>query len=399
MSTSIKLVLKKEKLRADGTAPVYLRATANRKSVYTATGIYLRPRDWNETRQEVRANHDLAVAYNSQLADRLNDARTAALDAQSAAAVKAAISGPTGSATAYFERHIERLTRAGQYWQTRHFSVTLGHFRAALGEDVRWAELDRAALERFEAYLRVTAGNAANTRRNHLKRLRRVIKEAIRDSEISAADDPFLSYTPPRAAPVHRRRLTLAEIRSLAALDLAVGSSEAIARDAFLLSLYGAGIRAGDVAALRASDVRDGRLSYQMMKTGARVTVTLPPEGRAIAERYAATASERGGLLLPLIQPADTRDPVRLRQATNRANSRLNGALKRVAARAELGDGLTMHIARHSFADLARRSGGSLFDVSRALGHTSLAVTQGYLASLDDEAADRLSGVMWTPDA
>ena len=396
MAASAKLVLRTAKTRADGQAPVYLRVTVDRKTRFTATGILVHPRDWNERKQQVRASHDLADTYNHTLADLLNDARTAVLGAPSAKAVKESLSGTAGSLTGYFERHIERLETAGQYWQRRHFQVTLNYLRAALGQDILWAEMDRGTLERFERHLRVTAKNGPNTARNHLKRLRRVYKEALRDGVVRAGDNPFETYSPPKAAAVHRRKLTLDEINALAAVDLAEGSPEELARDVFLFALYGAGIRASDVAALRAADVRDGRLSYTMMKTGHSVVVTLPPPGRAIAERYAATAGERGGLLFPLIRPADTRDPVELRKATNRANSRVNGALKRVAAKAGLGDGLTMHIARHSFADLARRSGGSLFDVSKALGHSSLTVTQTYLASLDQEAADRLAGAMWS---
>ncbi|PAP75070.1 site-specific integrase [Rubrivirga marina] len=397
MAASVKLVLRTQKTRADGLAPVYLRATANRKSRFTSTGIYVRPRDWNDRRQEVRSSCDLADAYNRRLGELLNDARSAALDASSAGTVVAALTGPAGSATGYFERHVGRLDEAGRYWQHKHFGVTLGHLRAALGQDVLWAELDRDALGRFEAHLRVRAKNAPNTIRNHMKRLRRVVREAIREGELEAGQDPFLTYTPPRAAPVHRRKLTMPEIRALADAELPEGSTEALARDVFLFSFYGAGVRASDLAALRATDVRGGRLRYRMMKTGETVTVGLPPEGRAIAERYAETAADRGGLLFPLITAADTRDPVRLRRSANRANSRINAALKRAASGVEVDDtGLTMHVARHSFADLARRRGGSLFDVSRALGHSSLSTTQAYLASLDQEAADRLAGIMWT---
>jgi integrase len=126
--------------------------------------------------------------------------------------------------------------------------------------------------------------------------------------------------------------------------------------------------------------------------------VTLPPAAVQIAERYAPTAGERGGFLFPFLTERDARDGVTLRKAANRCNSRVNGALKRLAPKAAPAldaDGLTFHIARHSYADLARRSGGQLHDVSKALGHSSLATTPAYRASFDREAADRLAGAMW----
>jgi hypothetical protein len=277
MSTSVKLVLRASKVRADGTAPVYLRVTANGKSAFTATGINVRPRDWNETRQEVRAWHDLAAAYNARLADLLNAARTAALDAPSAVAVKAALTGTAGSMISYFERHVERTRTAGQHWQGQHFAVTLNHVRAALGTDVLWSEVDRGAIERFERYLRVERKNQPNTVRNHLKRLRRVYREALRDGVIRPNDDPFTAYKAPKAAPVHRRKLTLEQVRALAAAPAPEGSTAAVARDAFVFAFYAAGMRFSDVACVKASDLKDGRrLEYKMMKTGTVVSVTLP---------------------------------------------------------------------------------------------------------------------------
>lgn len=399
MSINVKATLLGRKTRADGTAPIYLRFSANGRSSYKATGIAVRPADWNAQRQQVRASCDLATAYNARIKDLLHAAVAASLAAPTARAVKSTLegAGAAGSATDYFAAHVARLEQGGRYWQAKHFGVTLNHLRAALGANVLWAELDRKAVERFEAWLRDEAKNKPNTVRNHLKRLRRVIKEAVKEGGLPPASDPFLTYTPPAGAKVRRRKLTADEIRALADVQLADGTTEALARDVFLFALYGAGVRASDVAALRAKDVRDGRMTYTMMKTGTPVAVTLPEAGRAIAERYAATAKSRGGLLFPLIAPADARDPNRLRKAANRANSRINGALKRLAPKAGLDpEGLTMHIARHSFADLARRKGGNLHDVSKALGHSSLAVTQGYLASLDVDAPDRLAALMWT---
>lgn len=57
--------------------------------------------------------------------------------------------------------------------------------------------------------------------------------------------------------------------------------------------------------------------------------------------------------------------------------------------------GLSFHVARHSFADFARRQSGDLYAVSKALGHTSLQVTQNYLRSFDKDAVDKLAKSLW----
>ena len=41
---------------------------------------------------------------------------------------------------------------------------------------------------------------------------------------------------------------------------------------------------------------------------------------------------------------------------------------------------LTFHIARHTWADLARKSGRDVYEISRGLAHSGLGVTERYLA-------------------
>ena len=54
-----------------------------------------------------------------------------------------------------------------------------------------------------------------------------------------------------------------------------------------------------------------------------------------------------------------------------------------------------MHIARHSYADHARRMSGDLYAISKSLGHSNLQTTEQYLKSFDRDAVDRLAGQVW----
>ena len=87
---------------------------------------------------------------------------------------------------------------------------------------------------------------------------------------------------------------------------------------------------------------------------------------------------------------------VEVRRRINSRNVVVNGELKRLAELARLQpEGLTFHVARHSFADYARRQSGDLYAVSKTLGHTSLKVTQQYLRSFDRDAVDQLAQNLW----
>lgn len=397
---SVKLVLRKSKLRADGTAPVYLRVTANRKSRYTATGVYVRPKDWNPNKQEVRASHDIADTLNERLLKLRNEAQALAFSTPSASAVKAALDGSGGSLTGYFERFNADLDARGAFWEWKKYRGTLGKLQACLGQEIAWGEVDRAALVKFERYLRQTKKNSPNTVRKELTRLRRVFKQAARDGEIRPAEDPFLVYEKPKGQRVERRKLSLAEIEKLAALGadggLTPGTFDEVTRDAFLFAFYAGGMRFSDVCLLKAADVTDGRVSYRMMKTGTPMSVPLPEPGRRIAEKYAAGAKGRGGFLFPFLKKGEDRDGIQLRRRIGSRNAQANAALKRVAKRAGIDEeGLSTHVARHSFADYARRKSGDLYAISKTLGHGNLKITQDYLASFDRDAVDKLASDLW----
>jgi integrase len=395
-NVTVKLLLRESKQRSDGTAPVYLRVTAHRKSRYKSTGIRIQPKHWNKGRQRVRKSHELHAAYNDKLRAIRIEAEQAALQADTAEAVKAQLEGKSGSLTSYFELFIESKRRKDEFWQRKKYQTTLNKLQAALGRDaIDWRDFARETLERFEQYCRDERKNAVNTVRKELQRLRTFTRQAVKDGVIDGGDDPFHAYDLPQRQPPDRRRLTLQEIRKLEAADLPEGSDRAMARDAFLLSFYGGGIRFGDLCRLRPEHVEGGRLRYRMMKTGNPVDLPLPPQARKIVERWAGGHDRP--FIFPMLEEGDTKDPVELRRRIASHLTRFNQRIKEVAGEAEIEnpDEVTSHVARHSFADHARRRSSDLYAVSKALGHSSLEQTQSYLNDFDREATDQLANEMW----
>ena len=406
---SVQLVLVTRKTKADGTAPVWVRVSANRRSRYRSTGIAVAPKDWNKPKQRVRRSHPLADAFNARLADVVVTATQAMLDGGTVDAMKERMEGPTGSLSAFFRGYIEDLDTRGAFWEWKKYRVTLKKLETAFGSkakpaEVAFGELDRHGLLRFETYLRKTCRNAPNTIGKEMQRLRRVIRAAVRAGLLNPGDDPFLVYDRPKGEKPDRLKLTLADVLAIAAVEdvdgvpIADGSALAIARDAFAFSFYGGGVRFSDVATLAHDAVRtvEGtpRLTYRMLKTGNLVDLPLPPPAVAIAERYAGA----GAFLFPMLADGDDADPVRLRRRIASWNARVNVALKTLATAAEIdqADRVSFHASRHAYAVFAASKSGDLFAISKALGHSSLQVTQQYLRSFDRDATDRLSEQLWT---
>ena len=413
---SVQLVLVTRKTKADGTAPVWVRVSANRRSRYRSTGIAVEPKHWNKPKQRVRRSHPLADAFNARLADVVVTATQAMLDGGTVDAMKERMEGPTGSLSAFFRGYIEDLDQRGAFWEWKKYRVTLKKLETAFGSkakpaEVAFGELDRHGLVRFETYLRKTCGNAPNTIGKEMQRLRRVVRAAVRAGLLNPGDDPFLVYDRPKGEKPDRLKLSLADVLAIAAVQeidgvpIADGSHLAIARDAFAFSFYGGGVRFSDVATLKPEHVRtvradsraEGttRLVYRMLKTGTLVDLPLPPPAVAIAERY---ASSDGAFLFPMLEAGDDDDPVRVRRRIASWNARVNTVLKTLATAAEIdqADRVSFHASRHAYAVFAASKSGDLFAISKALGHSSLQVTQQYLRSFDRDATDRLSETLWT---
>ena len=85
-NASVKLILRESKKKKDGTAPVWIRITANRKSRYISTGVYIEPKYWNDKKHQVRSSHPIAPALNTSLQEAMLKVQKEALDTPSAKA-------------------------------------------------------------------------------------------------------------------------------------------------------------------------------------------------------------------------------------------------------------------------------------------------------------------------
>ena len=123
------------------------------------------------------------------------------------------------------------------------------------------------------------------------------------------------------------------------------------------------------------------------------VSIPLPEPALAIVEAYSKSERE---YLFPFLKAGDEANSVKLRRRISSRNVVVNQNLKKLAKIAEIEDeGLSFHVARHSFADYARRQSGDLYAVSKSLGHASLQVTQNNLNSFDKDAVDKLANDIW----
>jgi hypothetical protein len=71
--SSIKPILKIDKIKANGEASLYIRITKDRKSSYKSLGIYLAPKDLDEQQLRVKKSHLNSSRANNLIAKRISE--------------------------------------------------------------------------------------------------------------------------------------------------------------------------------------------------------------------------------------------------------------------------------------------------------------------------------------
>jgi integrase/recombinase XerD len=161
-------------------------------------------------------------------------------------------------------------------------------------------------------------------------------------------------------------------------------------RNYFIFSFNVAGIRIGDLIQLKWKNITAGRrLEYTMDKTGNFKSVMLNEKTERILAYYYREGMKPTDFIFPLLDnDADYSAPLYLFNQISSKTAVINKYLKKLAEEGEIEKKLTTHIARHSFADIARKKNTNIYDIKNMLGQSSTKITEIYLASLDYESQD-----------
>jgi site-specific recombinase XerD len=403
---TLKLFLLKRKQKANGETPVYLRLTKNRKYRMISTGIAVQEKHWNESSQQVRKNHPRNNVLNAQLDDILSKAKETVWDMpdemKSITEVKKALKNTdTGlDFLSYSQQVCEMLLQDKRVSAYKNTKVTLRFFRDYIGkQSIAFDEITADTLHGFQGYLSTPKmitvngepvkkhGNSANTVYNHFKNIKRIYKKALLD-EVTKSN-PFLKFQPIQKERTDKARLTFQQVRAIEAIEVKFDTSINVTRDAFMFSFYNAGIRFGDVARLKWKHIIDGRLKYNMSKTGTGKNINLLKPALAILDKYRPNIPNKEAFIFPILDTGfDYSDEAFLKAKISSKNVIVNRNLKILARMAGIEENVCFHVARHSFADYARTSGMDIYNISKALGHADITITQVYLKSFDETSLD-----------
>lgn len=243
-------------------------------------------------------------------------------------------------------------------------------------EDIMLYEITAEVMEDYERYLK-NRNLTMNSISFYMRTLRTVLNKAVKLHLIESIA-PFQSvYT--GIAQTAKRAIDIDSIKRIKEVDLSLYPHLAYARDIFLLSLSLRGMSFIDMAYLTYDNLRNGYLAYYRRKTGGRLDIRWEQQMQAIIDKYPKDSR----YLLPILtNDADDR------QTYKKLSKRINRHLRKVGEMAQLPIPLTMYVARHSWASIAKQKQIPISVISDALGHDSEKTTLIYLSVLDTSAVD-----------
>lgn len=394
-------VLRASKKDKRGHCPIWLRISDRDCTQFVSLGVKVLPSQWNKRQGRVRRGHPNADLINKLISKKLVEAETEILrlkieDTYATASEIKKVITHEGDVDffAFADRHVQDLEKRGNIGRQRRLKATLGKLRVFAGEPLYFDRITVRLLRDFETHCLVKLCNKQSTVATNLSDLRAIINKAVAEGLIEHGVNPFLRFTITQGETPERTKLTPQEVQTIEALDLEEGSLTWHVRNYFLFAFYAAGIRFSDLAMMTQGRILEGddgipdRLIYRMGKTGKRQSIKVTPPARRILAQYLTENADPEAFVFPMLDGYDLSTPRKLHNARSSRNTLVNKYLKQIAAQAGIDKPLSTHIARHSFADLARSSGWSIYDISKALRHSSVEMTERYLKAFDSAALD-----------
>ena len=291
-----------------------------------------------------------------------------------------ALDNPENFLFPFMEGVIANLKTLGKIRTSETYAATLCSFRRFReNKDVPLDDMDSDMMMAYEAYLK-NNGVSPNSSSFYMRNLRAVYNRAV-EKGLTSQRFPFKHvYT--GVDKTVKRAVSLKVIKRIKEMDFSMNSTFDFARDMFLFSFYTRGMSFIDMAYLKKKDLANGILSYRRRKTGQQLFIRWEKCMQEIVDKYDNSLSE---YLLPIIKPMKGDERTHYQNAMYLINRKLKEIGKMTGVQLPL----TMYVARHSWASVAKNKNVPISVISEGMGHDSEMTTQIYLASLDTAVVDR----------
>lgn len=389
VTTDIILDTRREK--KDGTYPVKLRVTFQRKQKYYNVGLDLIESDFEKARGEKPRGNHKENRLEMDAAERKAVDAISQLEPFSFDRFESLIRIPSASRNsvyAAFERTIEDLTEKGRIGTAQSYKEarsSLMKYRKKL----LFTDVTVSFLEGYEHWMKDENKRSLTTVGIYLRALRAILN-AARTEGLTNAEYPFgkNKYQIPSGVNV-KKALRMSDIEKIYHYEPATPNEE-YARDMWVFSYLCNGINMKDLANLKFSNINGQTMEWVREKTARstrqnqkRIVAILTPELVAIINRWGNESKNPDHYIFPIL--AKTISPESKQKRVKQFTKTVNKYIGIIAEELGIEQKVTTYTARHSYSTVLKRSGASIEFISESLGHNDLKTTENYLDSFEIE--------------
>lgn len=443
-----------KKKNSRGHYAIFIRITENRKHRKIKTSIELESLShWQKKGQRVSPKEKNSIKWNDTLDKEMEKVKQTYRElkdegkASTASTIINAVKkeDKTFNFISYAEEFAERTLSAGNYRTSTKYITFINKLKlyvnkvsaeevanlpkkkeelkiymSKLKEELLFTDITLSFLNKFKTYLQSLPNSKEegltlqqNTISKIFDNFASIYKKGVLELEsegLTIKNNPFENFKC-ETIETNKEKLTESEIKLIEKLSLEKDSLIWHCRNYFLFAYYCAGMRAGDLIQLRGINITsDKRLIYRMDKTSTQKNIKLFEPALNILSHYMDIDEPTTNYIFPLLDnnamyakaiswedkdklPAEIKK--NLMQQVNSKNSLINKYLKQIATMAGINKKLSMHIARHSFANIARQKNANVYDISNALGHSDIKITETYLSQFDYQSQDKTMAMVF----
>ena len=245
--------------------------------------------------------------------------------------------------------------------------------------NLRFSEINAIFLAKYQNHLFNKCKLGQNTVIKKMSVMRTVCNKAVDYGVIPAS--PW-RHKLPKIINKSSTYLTVEELKRLNNVVLPDGIQD-MARDIFMFGYYAHGIRVSDRIMLRWSDWSGDYITLNAQKNKAAKVIAVHQHLAAILLKYEGKHKK---WIFPLGQ--DDSDLKAIDITISRSTSRINKALKDVAAKCGIDKPIATHMARHTLANQLLINGTSIEMIANVLGN-DIEATKSYIGRFPQAAVDK----------
>lgn len=397
-----RIVLFNGKILKDGTSPILLQITHNRRTFRMSIDYRVEKKFWDSNRSQFKRTLKNYQKKNAILRNLLSKSEDVFDEirkqdkAFSPELFKELFLGNKKQidVATFIKEIIDNLKDRGKINTANAYQILLNRLLAFYGKrtTLLFSDVDLRLLNKLETFL-MKNGCSGGGVSHYMRTLRAAYNKAIDEGFAEEKYYPF-STSRKRKGYVISKLKSTASPRALSLSDMEKYKSFSVddhlmLKDSYLLflfSYYSRGMNFVDMAYLKKSDIVNDRLRYFRQKTGGKFNIPISENLRKILDEFSDVDTE---YVFPILSELH-KLPAQKKNRIKKCLKKMNGDLKEIGVLLKLEIKLTSYVARHTYATTLKRKKANIGFISQAMGHADIQTTQAYLENFENDEIDKL---------